>query len=86
MINFILREKRISEAVIETKVLYFLLVYYISIYFTLINLTVSGRFECAYNVSQLVTKLLIQDALPYEIFEQCLTCEWMNKTRKDHNY
>lgn len=37
--------------------------------------------DCMYNVNQLVTKLLMQDTLSYEIFQQCSTCEWINQEK-----
>lgn len=39
----------------------------------------SGTIECAYNISQLVAKLLMQDALSYEMLQRCSTCEWMHQ-------
>lgn len=40
---------------------------------------VSGRMNCAYNISSLLEKHLIQNASSFEISQRCLTCEWTNK-------
>lgn len=42
---------------------------------------INSTIECAYNISQLVAKLLMQDALSYEMVKQCLTCEWVHQEK-----
>lgn len=42
---------------------------------------INSTIECTYNISQLAAKLLMQDALFYEMVKQCLTYEWMHQEK-----